>query len=76
LDQAKWKKQQQTQTIEKLTAVLSTAGVGDPAAALTGSSSPPPAASAPATQAASAATSSSDERTARLREAIARCFGS
>jgi len=74
LDQAKWKKQQQTQTIEKLTAVLSTAGVGDPAAALTGSSSPPPAAAPPTTPAASAATPSSDERTARLREAIARCF--
>ena len=75
LDQAKWQKQQKAQTIEKLAAVLSTAGVGDSAvAAIAGAASSPPSAPPPTTPAAAPAASSSDDRTARLREAIARCF--
>jgi len=75
LDQVKWQKQQKAQTIEKLAAVLSTAGVGDAAvAALAGNSAPPPVAPPPATPAAAPAASASDDRIARLHEAIAWCF--
>jgi len=65
----------EAQTIEKLAAVLSTAGVGDAAvAALAGNLAPLPVAPPHATSAAAPAASISNERTARLREAIARCF--
>ena len=79
LDQARWNKQQKDATIEKLTAVLSTAGVGDSAiAALAGTPAPapvaPPPAAPPAAPVAAPAAPTSDARTARLREALARCF--
>ena len=76
IDLARWHKQQKTQTIDNLTALLANGvpGATGPAAA---SDSTPAAAPAPAPTAAtgSAPAPATNDRTARIREAVSRCFG-
>jgi hypothetical protein len=71
LDQTRWHKQQQEAAIEKLTAVIATQGPAALEALNSGASAPVPA-PAPALP----STAPDSDRTAKIREAVARCFAS